>query len=188
MNYRLADWINGLSGHPWLDDIMKFCAVYLIFVAFAIFVVGLIPVARRRHWGHIGLALATLVVAFVLGIVASHLITEARPFTTHPDIHRLISHEAGQSFPSDHATAAFAFALATLAFVQRKLGWALFVVALVIGFARVYTGVHYPGDILGSFCCALVAVVIVAAVGAGLARRGWPTSPRPSAPPDRATS
>jgi len=162
MNYRLADAINDLSGHSWLlDDAMKLAASGLIFVAFAFFGLRMLLVVRDRDWGRLVQVGATLLLAFVLGLVAAQVYAEPRPFTTHPDIHRLISHAAGQAFPSDHATASFAIGFAMLVFVSRAWGLVLLALAVIIGFARVYTGLHYPGDILGSILIALLAVALV---------------------------
>jgi undecaprenyl-diphosphatase len=69
--------------------------------------------------------------------------------------------------PSDHATAAFAIAFGVLVFLNRAAGIALVPVAILIGFARVWTGLHYPGDIL--------AAAVIAALSAGfvyVVRRG----------------
>lgn len=56
------------------------------------------------------------------------------------------------SFPSGHSAAAFAFA----AGVGRNLPWAappLTVLAFLVAYSRVHTGVHYPGDVIaGSLC------------------------------------
>jgi len=92
-----------------------------------------------------------------LGAAALH--PERRPFQTH-HVHLLLTHAPGQSFPSDHATAAFAIALATIAFLSRPAGSVLFILAALIGFARVYDGIHYPGDILGAFLIAVLALPI----------------------------
>ncbi len=172
MNYELADALNDVSGHSWfLDDLMRFAARDLIFVAFALFAVRMVPVLRSRDWGRLLRVGATLGLAFGLGLLAAGLYAEPRPFTTHHDIHRLVAHAAGQSFPSDHATAAFAIGFAMLFFVSRAWGQLLLGLAVVIGLARVYTGVHYPGDILGSIVVVLLAVGIVELATRVLVRR-----------------
>jgi undecaprenyl-diphosphatase len=166
MNYQLADALNDLSGHSRLvDDLMIFAAKDLIFLSFALFALAMLPVARRRDWGALTKVAATLGLAFVLGLVASALYAEPRPFTSHHDIRLLVSHAPGQSFPSDHATAAFAIGFAVLVFVSRAWGSVLVTLAVVIGTARVYTGVHYPGDIVGSLAVVLLALVAVATAG-----------------------
>lgn len=48
--------------------------------------------------------------------------------------------------------------MATLVFLSRPVGAALLAVAVLIGFARVYCGLHYPGDILGSLLVSLLAL------------------------------
>lgn len=52
------------------------------------------------------------------------------------------------SFPSNHASRAFACAL-FLSFYFRKWTVPLFVFALLIGLAKIYVGAHYPLDIIG---------------------------------------
>jgi undecaprenyl-diphosphatase len=55
----------------------------------------------------------------------------------------------GHSFPSSHTANAFLVATILTAAFPRK--WWLFLgIASLLGFARVYVGVHYPSDILGS--------------------------------------
>jgi undecaprenyl-diphosphatase len=180
MNYQLADALNDLSGHVRaLDDLMSFAARDLIFVAFALFVWAMVPVVRGRSWDQAVQVAATLGLSFVLGVVASHLYAEPRPFTTHHDIRQLVSHGAGQSFPSDHATASFALGFAVLFFVSRVWGQLLLGLAVVIGLSRVYTGLHYPGDILGSVLVVLLAVALVA-LATRLTRHVLPVDPSES--------
>ncbi len=106
----------------------------------------------------------------------------------------LISHAKDASFPSDHEAVAMSIALALtvamfwllLAALREPLegkaaGWSwgrafgfiaipavIALVALVsatlIGFARVYDGVHYPHDIIGGALCALVGVIVALAL------------------------
>lgn len=168
MNYWLLQAVNGLAGHNQVaDDLMVFSATYLIYLSAALATLVALPLLRRGESRPLVAAAASVGFAFALGVLASKLFFEPRPFTTHPAIVRLIPHAAGKSFPSDHATAAFAFAFAVWAFVSRRWGLVMLAAAVLIGFARVYAGIHYPGDIAGS---ALIAGLAVLFVRSGLSR------------------
>lgn len=79
----------------------------------------------------------------------SHLWERPRPYIAHPDIaHLFISPSMDPSFPSDHATAAFAIAVAIF-LRSRKLGLLALGMATVLAVGRVTVGTHYPGDVLG---------------------------------------
>jgi membrane-associated phospholipid phosphatase len=51
------------------------------------------------------------------------------------------------SFPSGHAASAFAFVAAVAPTMPRLAGY-LRALAYVVGYSRVHTGVHYPGDVI----------------------------------------
>ncbi len=84
------------------------------------------------------------------------------------------------SFPSGHALASLCFygALATLVSdrIQKVWGrvfiWVFAgVLIALIGFSRLYLGVHYPSDVLAGYAAALVWVMTVASVDQLLMRR-----------------
>lgn len=81
-----------------------------------------------------------------------------RPFVAHHVI-QLVQHDASASFPSNHAAAAFAVA-ASIWLWRRKEGSVWFVLAAVIGFSRIWSGIHYPLDIIGG----AVSGILIAAV------------------------
>lgn len=163
MNYDLFKDINDLTGSGPLDAVMKFSAKYVIFIVVAALVVLWLLRLRRRLYFPVVATVVALVLTFILGLIAGAAYKERRPFQAH-HVHQLVAHAPGQSFPSDHATAAFGIALAVGVFLSRAWGAVLFVLALLIGFARVYVGIHYPVDIGGGFLCALVGVGIVALI------------------------
>ena len=64
---------------------------------------------------------------------------------------RHVAMPASPSFPSGHAGSAFAFVAAVAPTMPRLAGY-LRALAYVVGYSRVHTGVHYPGDVIvGSF-------------------------------------
>jgi undecaprenyl-diphosphatase len=170
VNYRAFEAINALAGRvDGVDDPIEFVAVWLIFAAFAVAAGLCVHALLRRRFRAVLEVGATLAVAFLAGLGVAALGLEQRPFQTHR-VHQLIAHAPGTSLPSDHATAAFAVALAVYAFVHRRWGAALLVAAALIGLARIWVGVHYPADILASLVIALAAVGTVL-LGGRLARR-----------------
>jgi len=74
----------------------------------------------------------------------------------------LVHHVAESSFPSDHTT--FMFGIAIFVYIGMKnkiLGQILLVLAFIGGIARVFIGVHYPFDIMGSIVTASIASMII---------------------------
>jgi len=182
VNFSLFQDIQGLHGNGFFDAVMEFVAQYLLIGVFA--VLGLLLLARLRTDGFrraVQDALwpgGALVLSYALGLVAAAAHPEARPFTSHPAVHPLIAHHPGQAFPSDHSTAAFAIALVVLVFLSRRWGVALLAVAVLIGFSRVYVGVHYPGDVLGSILVSLIGVGLVRAFRSRFGAVGQPAVSR----------
>jgi membrane-associated phospholipid phosphatase len=74
-----------------------------------------------------------------------------------------------QSFPSGHATTAFALA-AAVGFISPRWFYPAIGLASVIGLSRITEGVHYPSDV---FAGALLGLVGAYAVRLFFAQRGW---------------
>ena len=89
-----------------------------------------------------------LPITFIFAKIASTLYFDHRPFVAH-HFTPLIPHAANNGFPSDHSL--ISFAIASIVFVfNKRLGLLLFVLGLLVGFSRVYAGIHSPIDIIGS--------------------------------------
>jgi undecaprenyl-diphosphatase len=76
---------------------------------------------------------------------------------------------AYQSFPSGHATTAFALA-AVVGFISERWFYPALVFAAAIGFSRITEGVHYASDVLVG---ALLGLLGAYAVRWFFARQGW---------------
>jgi len=149
VDYGLFKLINGLSGNAIADRVLTLVAqnlatLLVVLVALAF----LIPWKRcrteRRRGAVLGTAAAGL--ALLVAQPIAHLVGRARPYVDHP-VHLLIARSPDPSFPSDHATGAFALAFG-LWLYDRTLGTVLLVLAALLSLSRVYVGTHYPGDVL----------------------------------------
>lgn len=74
----------------------------------------------------------------------------------------LVNHVAENSFPSDHTTFMFAIAIYLYIKLDNKiLGETLLLLSLIGGLSRVFIGVHYPFDVVGSIFTAIIAFIII---------------------------
>ena len=101
-------------------------------------------VGRRASY----LAALSTLLSMCLSYITSLFYTHHRPFVDGLGT-QLVNHAPDTSFPSDHTTFIFAVFTAILFDVPGKfLKGALFSLALLGGVARVFTGVHFPFDIV----------------------------------------
>ena len=102
---------------------------------------------RVRNRAALVEALFSVLAASAVSLLIRRIWHRPRPFTQGKTAR--ITHEDNASFPSNHTlnavTAAFSFILSQQSGGKRLLGW-----ALLQGISRVFAGVHYTSDIIGS--------------------------------------
>jgi undecaprenyl-diphosphatase len=122
----------------------------------------------RRGWKLSAILLTVSSVgSFLLTAILKSVFERARP-----ELFDSGYHASFYSFPSGHATIAVGFyGMLTLILGYRLRGfarWAVVLsgvlVVLLIGFSRLYLGVHYPTDVLAGYLSALLWLVCVGAV------------------------
>lgn len=106
-------------------------------------------------------AFASIIVAWpVLAYMVGKLVPRDRPFEVG-GIKELLFHRPTYSFPSDHAAALFALAASFYFSGNKKLGFIFGVIAIVISFFRVSTGLHWPSDVIAGAIIGIVAAWLV---------------------------
>jgi undecaprenyl-diphosphatase len=165
MNSALFDAINDLAGHSAVaDDLAKAAARYLVFAIAAVVAIYWV-VGRGRQRALSQAMVAGAVVAALLGLatasVIQHFYIHPRPFVDRQDVMLLINHGADPSLPSEHAVVAFSLAGAALWSRRLLLASVLLLAAVALGFARIYTGLHYPADIAVAAGIGLLASFLV---------------------------
>ncbi|MEO5364208.1 MAG: phosphatase PAP2 family protein [Magnetococcus sp. DMHC-8] len=143
----------------------SFVALYgTIFLAKWLVLLFPLLLASMWLWGlsyHRELAVRALL-AILLGLLISHWLRwwwpHPRPFVVGLG-HTHLLHAPDASFPSNHAVFCFAMALSLWWQVVRKqVGWVLLGLSLLVCWARVYLGVHFPLDMAGGLLVAWLAV------------------------------
>ena len=149
-------WINGIAGKvPILDWLMKLIGDdYFIVTIMALILIGLWFGFRSAAQGESNQK-AVLCAAGAVGLasIAIHFFTNygpdrLRPYDAFPDLVNLITYaRTDPSFPSESAAVSFAFASGVWLMKRGRVAVAIFLMAVLISFARVYVGIHYPLDV-----------------------------------------
>ena len=166
MNVAVFRFINGTMKNPFLDQVLPAFSDkdYVVIPGFVVLVL-LVYFGRRR--------VRTCVLALVCALAFSDALTEhalknifneKRPYAVLENVH---VHRGGKwvlydpawyafdkrqsnAFPSSHA-ANIAAVAAVLFFLHRRTLWGTVPLALAVGLSRVYTGNHYPLDVLAGY-------------------------------------
>jgi undecaprenyl-diphosphatase len=166
--------VNGLAEDMpgWVDAAVSWIGEYGILLAMLMLCATAWLRARRRPdapaavagvlWAPLAAGIAGL-----LNIPIRTLVARPRPFVDHSGLEVLVGGKEDFSFASDHATLAMAIAVALL-LVDRRIGAAAALLALLEGFCRVYMGVHYPSDVLGGYALGTAVVLLLAPLATAL--------------------
>ncbi len=130
-------------------------------------------VARNRSVLPVAAGAAAAAAAWVLSHMAKALADRPRPYevVTGAVLRQQPAH--GTSFPSTHTTVTLAIVIALVPFLPRALAAVAIAYAVLVGWSRVYLGVHYPLDVLGGAGIGMaVGGVILLALGVLLHRAG----------------
>ncbi len=157
LNEQLFLAINHLAHrNAVLDAFMVFFAEYTpLILALTLIGAWFWPRERRAAFRAAVSGLGALILAPVVGLF--HY--QALPFVLGLGS-PLIHHAANNGFPSDHASVSFGVAVSLL-FSGSRLGPYTLVLALLVGFARIFVGVHFPSDVLAGAVLGTVVALLI---------------------------
>lgn len=164
VNFKGFEWINEWAGHYhfldimmlWLSDSVPYAAVSIMIILWFSGRDGQQRFIRRYSALY---ALFSTVTALTINFLIHLFYYHPRPFVAH-HVQQLVPHTADSSFVSDHAVVVFALAW-ILMLRKEKLGAPVLILAVMVAISRIYLGVHYPLDVIGSAVIALFTGVLL---------------------------
>lgn len=126
--------------------------------------ITIVAVATCLRWHRFNRALFLAVA--ISGAVVLNLVLKSLFWRSRPELWQQLVIENGFSFPSGHAMASSALALAVVIALWNTR-WRVAAViagafyAVYVGFTRLYLGVHYPTDIIGAWMISFAWVALV---------------------------
>ncbi len=157
LNVEIFQWIHAGSGtRPFVDGVAAFFAQGGPWIMACFFIALYFFVNRNKR-----ISLLQASWSAILGLIINWFIAlfyfHPRPFMMGLCT-PLFPHVRETSFPSDHASLLFSAALYLS--MDRKCfayGIPLSVVAILTAWGRVYCGIHFPFDMVGSFAVGLIS-------------------------------
>lgn len=158
MNTYLFNLINGLAGKSYfLDRVMIFSAKYLIFLPplFLLYVFF----QKEKGKKDFVFILFVLAISFAISSLFYIFYFHPRPFMIGLG-KKLIPHKPENSFPSNHTLLLVSFSFSLFILKRYKSAFFFLILAVLVGLARIFCGVHFPFDIFGAFIIGFMGALI----------------------------
>ena len=162
MDEAVTEFINSAAGmNPALDTLMRGVTYIGVPLMVLLCAVQWWSGRDRLHLRHILVAAG---LSSIAGLAVNQIILlfvhRTRPYDAGTT-HLIVPPSADWSFPSDHATMAFAIVATFVLHAERRQAAVFAIVALLVSWSRIYVGTHYFGDILGGVVTGVIGGLLV---------------------------
>lgn len=147
---NFLDWLIVFSAETFGYIMVVVAFIYLFFQIDGVFDYHTPFLQLKNKFKEISLVFFTSIFAWGLSGILKHFIISPRPFLYFENLKPLFLHGGFESFPSGHAMFFSALAM-SLYFIHKRVGIIFIFVALIVGFARIAAGVHFPIDIFTGY-------------------------------------
>jgi undecaprenyl-diphosphatase len=160
--------------NPVFDAVMPFITDKNNFtIPFILIILGLLIFGGKK--GRIAVLLGLVIVTLsdqLSSAVIKPLVERIRP--CHPNfliegVRYLIGTKTSFSFPSSHA-ANMASTATWFSYQYRRYTWIFVMIAVLVGYSRIYVGVHYLTDVLGGYIVGVFCAFIVIGAEKGIVK------------------
>ncbi len=141
----------------WTDSIIIFFAAYWEYVIPVVLLFYLwIPKEKRHELKNRAIVtvfavFSAIIARFGFASLIRYFYPRQRPFVFEGIDALINQNPLESSFPSGHVTFFMAIAVYFFLSGNKKLGWFMFISAILIGAARVGAGVHWPSDVIAGW-------------------------------------
>ena len=156
----LFNLINQRWNSPSLNKFFEYASMYGR-TYFWIPVVAILWIFGSKDYKKAALMMAIVfIIIIIVGLTIKAVYFRPRPFTSIASALVLLPKPTDSSFPSGHALIVIGGATVALLMLKKRYSLPLLAEALIVSYSRVYTGVHFPTDVIaGALLGAGIAVL-----------------------------
>lgn len=165
MELNFLKWVDAVfHGQTWLNYIMSGITWLGEFGAAGILLAIILLIIPKTRWAGVAVVIALIFDFLLVNIILKYAVNRPRPWHGWEEIVTFyesvgVRKPTDASFPSGHAAACFAAAIAITLRYKAKAIPAI-VVAALVAISRIYLCIHFPTDVIGGVVFGSVCGVV----------------------------
>ena len=149
----ILDWISTIISSYW----------FLITLVFGILLfVILSPLVLHKTRTIVMIILACVLNLIIVNIISKNLLITPRPYMVLENTHILGVKQLDSAIPSSHVSMMTSVLFALV--INNPMLWPVLFFILLLGWSRIYNGMHWPGDVLLGMVVGVVCVLIISLI------------------------